>query len=180
MINFLKRCFDYYLKRNVYYQENKFIYNVKNRVCFNIDENKYMNEYFKIYFIDLPDYDRRQISKEEYNKINKNIFCDCPVGSGIPDIKKGEKYDLVKEFNKYNINEDLHIDINMHIDKTDLIVKSKKNSLSWVLNEKIYYKKACLKCNKCLSDYYIMINYFNKIIKYFEDHDKVNEVCKDN
>ena len=185
----LNKLIDYYFKRNVYYCETynsydipfTYIYDIKNRICFNVNTNEYYNFYFKEYFLSGSEgkysLKNKKISKEEYNKLHKNEFCDCRVGSGKPNVKTGKEYDLIKEFNDYNVNKDLYIYVDMYIDKTIVIVKSKKNSLKYTMDKKAYYKRACLKCNKCLSDYNEMINYFDKIIKYFEDYDKVNEIC---
>ena len=166
----IKKMIDYYFRRNVYYIDNVSIYDVKNRVCFNFEYNVYINDYFfSAWFFG---YATKQITKKEYDKLHKNKFCNCKIGSGIPIIEYGTLLNIIDEFNRYNKND------NITIEKDITYIFKHKNYVRTFTNYGLnYYKKVCLKCNTCLTDYESLFEEFNEIIVYFENYEKVNQIC---
>ena len=170
----IKKMIDYYFRRNVYYIDNVSIYDVKNRVCFNFEYNVYINDYFfSAWFFG---YATKQITKKEYDKLHKNKFCNCKIGSGKSTIEYGSPLDIIDEFNRYNKNNSIIIEKDI-ISCITYIFKHKNYDKSLNNYELNFYKKACLKCNTCLTDYESLFREFDKIIAYFENYEKVNQIC---
>ena len=169
----MKKMIDYYFRRNVYYIDNDTIYDVKNRVCFNFEYNEYKNNYFSICF----DYATKQITKKEYDNFHKNKFCNCKIGSGKPNIECGSLLNIIDEFNRYNKNDNITIEKDIRNGGITYIFKH-KNCVRTLINTNLnYHKKACLKCNTCLTNYESLFSEFDNIIVCFENYEKVNQIC---
>jgi len=117
-----------------------------------------------------------EISKEEFDNNFKNIICDCPVGEGT-NIKFGAKYNVYDEFIKlYPHLKDLIEDFNREeyngYCSNEFVIYG--NTYSFTGN---FYKKACLNCGKCLSDYEKLKKEFEKIINRIKELKLIEEIC---
>ena len=174
MIKKMKKNIDYYFRRNVYYIDNdNTIYDIKNRILFNFNTNEYKNNYFSLWFSNFA---MKQITKKEYDKLHKNKFCNCKIGSGKSTIEYGSPLDIIDEFNRYNKNNSIIIEKDI-ISCITYIFKHKNYDKSLNNYELNFYKKACLRCNTCLTDYESLFKEFDEIIAYFENYEKVNQIC---
>ena len=167
---------DYYFRRNVYYIDiyMESIFDVKNRTRFRFITNEYKNDYFKFWFFT---YAEKPITKKEYDNVHKNKLCNCKIGSGKPNIECGSLLNIIDEFNRYNKNDNITIEKDIINGDITYIFKH-KNYVGTLTNHGLnYYKKACLKCNTCLTDYESLFIEFDNIIVYFENYEKVNQIC---
>jgi hypothetical protein len=117
-----------------------------------------------------------EISKEEFDNNFKNVICDCPVGEGT-NIKFGAKYNVYDEFIKlYPHLKDNIEDFNEsgnHAGYFNMfIIDGNKYYLKGC-----FYKKACLNCGKCLSDYEKLKKEFEKIINRIKELKLIEEIC---
>jgi hypothetical protein len=149
---------------------------VKNKIRYDRDKNEYLD-----YGYFLEQYDGfSEISMVGFNKHHQNNVCDCALGAG-KNIQRGGSYDVINEFRNFKFGCDIHLSIKyLDLPGSHYGFRIKNANYSYEYDISYYskcYKRACVKCNKCLSDLPKLRQEFENALLGFEEYKKIEKIC---